>query len=66
MSPTNRRTRLSKLSLVSGTGVPRPADDHAASAPSLPEGWFCDEVGFVSETADADCIPGPVRPEQAD
>lgn len=66
MSIANRRTRLGKLSLVSGTGVPRPVDDHATSAPSLPEGWFCDEVGLVSETAAVDRIPGPVRLEQED
>lgn len=55
MSHINWRTKIGMLSLVSGTAraVPHPTGHHAASSTSLPEGWFCDEVGYISETADA-------------
>jgi len=54
MSRVDRRTRLGRLSLVSDTAatVPRPEDRQPASTVGLPEGWFSDEVGYVSETAD--------------
>jgi hypothetical protein len=53
MSRVNRRTRLGILSLVSGSAaaVLASTDHHATSAEPLPEGWFCDEVGYVGDAA---------------
>ncbi|MGF6904362.1 hypothetical protein [Paraburkholderia sp. GAS348] len=52
----SRINRL-KLSLVASTLTrvpPRANQEDAMSTAMMPEGWFCDEVGYVGETtADA-------------
>lgn len=55
MPPASRRTKQSVLSLVpkTATSATSATDDPAPSLASLPEGWFCGEVGYVSETGSA-------------
>lgn len=47
----SRINRL-KLSLVVSTParVPPHANQDATSTAMMPEGWFCEEVGYVGET----------------
>lgn len=49
----SRVNRLTKLSLVTSTptGAPPHAIRDTTSAATIPEGWFCEEVGYVGETA---------------
>jgi hypothetical protein len=56
-----------KLSLVAGTSTRVPPHANQADATStatMPEGWFCEEVGYVGETtgdARALTLAGPPR-----
>ncbi len=64
MSSINGRKPFGTLSLVAGpsAGEPIPADGHARLTLSIPDQWFCDEVGYISETAaDAGAAAWPQR-----
>ncbi|TCG06718.1 hypothetical protein BZM27_24220 [Paraburkholderia steynii] len=52
MSRFNRRTNLNTLSIVRGTStaVAIPTDHRATPTAPMPEGWFDEEVGYLSET----------------
>jgi len=49
----SRINRLTKLSLVTSTPTSAPphANRDTTSAATIPEGWFCEEMGYVGETA---------------
>ena len=63
----SRINRL-KLSLVASipTLVPPHANQDAASTAMMPEGWFCEEVGYVGETASGARALTLARPPRID
>lgn len=62
------RINRPKLSLVASTPtrVPPRANQVAASTAMMPEGWFCDEVGYVGETTADARVPTFARSPRLD